>query len=123
MAGKEKKERLFSAYISKEVYDTMNYLAKRDEITKKVFVRRAIRYWLDTGYEVGRRLRITKRTDPDYVERSCMVTVWMEEELREQLVYAAREQQCSVSQAFFQAMLDYCTMLISQSMDDFNIRG
>lgn len=123
MAEKEKKERLFSAYISKEVYNTMNYLAKRDEITKKVFVRRAIRYWLDTGYEVGRRLRITKRTDPDYVERSCMVTVWMEEELREQLVYAAREQQCSVSQAFFQAMLDYCTMLISQSMDDFNIRG
>ena len=113
MAEKGKNKRLFSSYISKEVYDIMEFLIGREEISRVVFVRRAIRCFMETDRSIESRLRITKRSDPDYIERGALVTVYMEDEQREQLKWAAKEQGCTLSQAFFQAVLNYCAVLVS----------
>lgn len=113
MSGNESKKRLFSGYVSKEIFELMNYLIEREEVTKVVFVRRAIRNFMDGPHYISPRLRITQRSDPDYVERKCMVVVHMEDEQREQLKKVAEEQHCTLSQVFFQVILDYCAVLIS----------
>lgn len=116
------KKRLFSSYISKEISDVMEFLIRREEVSKVVFVRRAVRCFMETDRSIEPRLRITKRSDPDYVERGILVTVYMEEETREQLKWAAQEQHCTLSQAFFQAILNYCAVLVSLDQSGMEIR-
>lgn len=123
MAEQGKKKRLFSSYISKEIYDLMEYFVKREEVTKVVFVRRAIRSFMDGDQTIEPRLRITKRTDPAYVERSCLVTVYMDEEQRELLKLVAKEQGCTMSQVFFQVILNYCAALFSLDSSGLEIKG
>lgn len=122
MEGKEKNKRLFSSYISKEVYDIMEFLIQREETSKVVFVRRAIRCFMETDRSIEPRLRITKRNNPDYVERGALVTVYMEDGQREQLKAAAKEQGCTLSQAFFQAVLNYCAVLVSLDQSGMEIK-
>lgn len=116
------KKRLFSSYISKEISDVMEFLIRREEVSKVVFVRRAVRCFMETDRSIEPRLRITKRSDPDYVERGILVTVYMEEETREQLKWVAQEQHCTLSQAFFQAILNYCAVLVSLDQSGMEIR-
>lgn len=122
MAEKGKNKRLFSGYISKEVSDIMEFLIEREEISKVVFVRRAVRCFMDTDRSIEPRLRITKRSDPEYIERSVLVVVYMEDEQREQLKWAAKEQGCTLSQAFFQAILNYCAVLVSLDQTGMEIK-
>lgn len=123
VAMKEKgKKKQFSSYISKEVYDIMEFLIEREEINRVVFVRRAIRYYMESDRNIEPRLRITKRSDPDYVKRGAFVPVYLEQETREQLEWAAQEQNCTLSQAFFQAILNYCAVLVSLDQSGMEIR-
>ena len=106
MSGK-RKNRLLSSYLSQEVYDIMNFLVEREEMKKVVFVKRAIRDFMQGEL-------ITARTDPMYIERNKMVTVELDEEQREQLLVVARENGCNQSQVFFQCILNYCLKLIAE---------
>ena len=103
MSGK-RKNRLLSSYLSQEVYDIMNFLVEREEMKKVVFVKRAIRDFMQ-----GER-----KIDPMYIERNKMVTVELDEEQREQLLVVARENGCNQSQVFFQCILNYCLKLIAE---------
>lgn len=116
------KKKLFSSYISKEVCDIMEFLIGREEISRVVFVRRAIRYYMESDRSIEPRLRITKRSNPDYVKRGALVTVYLEQETREQLEWAAQEQNCTLSQAFFQAILNYCAVLVSLDQSGMEIK-
>lgn len=117
------KKRLFSCYISEEIFDIMDFLVKREEITKVVFVRRAIRSFMESDHTIAPRLRITKRLDPAYIERRRLVTVYLEEEQREQLKQVTIEQDCTMSQVFFQAILNYCAVLISLDSSGLEMKG
>lgn len=110
------KKKQFASYLSQEIYDLAVFLAEREEITRVVFVRRAVRYFMDGDHTVAARLRITKRSDPEYIKRGRLFSVYMDEEQMKQLKQVAEEQKCTLSQVFFQVILNYCAMLIS--LDD-----
>lgn len=116
MAEKEGKKSLFSSYISKEVNEVAEYLIRREEISKVVFVRRAIRSFMDSEQVIEPRVKITRRTDPDYIKREILFVTYMEEEQKQQLKRVAADQNCTLSQVFFQVILNYCAVLIS--LDD-----
>lgn len=113
MSGK-RKNRLLSSYLSQEVYDIMDFLVEREEMKKVVFVKRAIRDFMQGERKIDERVLITARTDPMYIERNKMVTVELDEEQREQLLVVARENGCNQSQVFFQCILNYCLKLIAE---------
>ena len=102
MSGK-RKNRLLSSYLSQEVYDIMNFLVEREEMKKVVFVKRAIRDFMQGERKIDERVLITARTDPMYIERNKMVTVELDE-----------ENGCNQSQVFFQCILNYCLKLIAE---------
>lgn len=116
------KKKQFSSYISKEVCDIMEFLIEREEISRVVFVRRAVRYFMESDRSIEPRLRITKRSDPDYVKRGAFVPVYLDQETRDQLEWAAQEQHCTLSQAFFQAILNYCAVLVSLDQSGIEIK-
>ena len=116
---KKKEGKLFCGYLSQEVFDIIQFLVEREEITKVVFVRRAIRCFLAGDHTIMPRLRITKRSDPEYIPRHSLFSVKIDAEQREQLEQIAEEQQASLSQVFFAVMVNYCAVLIS--MDDTGI--
>ncbi len=107
-------KKLYSGYVSQEVYELVDFLAKREEISKTVvFPKRAIRYFMEGDRKIDPRILITQRSDPAYIERKALLTVYIEDEQRRQLEAVAEERGCNVSQVFFQVMLDYCAVLIS----------
>ena len=65
---------------------------------------------------------ITEKKNPNYVVRGCLYTVYLEEEQKEQLKQVTIEQQCTLSQVFFQLMMDYCIRLISEDASGITIR-
>lgn len=106
-------KKLFSGYVSEEVFQLVNYLSKREEISKVVFTRRAIRNFMEGERKIDPRILLTQRSDPAYIERKALLTVYVEEDQRKQMEEVAEEKGCRVSQVFFQIMLDYCALLIS----------
>lgn len=111
---KKVKKRLFSAYITEEIYDLMDFLTDREEITKVVFVRRSLQYFLDSGQRVDPRVRIRERKDPDYIKRNRLIMTYIEEDLWQGMKQAAEDQHCNLSQVFFSAVVNYCAVLIEQ---------
>lgn len=61
------------------------------------------------------------RSDPAYIERKALLTVYVEEEQRKKLEAVAEGKGCKVSQVFFQVMLDYYALLISMDSTGVNI--
>ncbi|MCI8364225.1 MAG: hypothetical protein HFG34_04685 [Eubacterium sp.] len=115
-------KRLFSSYVSQEVFELVDFLSKREEISKTVvFPKRAIRCFMESDRKIDPRILLTQRTDPAYIERKALLTVYLEEEQRKQLEAVAEEKGCNVSQVFFQAMLDYCALLISMDSSGIHI--
>ena len=119
MSGKKK---YFTSYLSKDVAELAKYLTEREEITKVVFVRRAIRTFLSGNHHIDDRLRITEKNHPDYEVRGSLYSVYLDEEQKEQLKQVAAEQGCTLSQVFFQLMMDYCIRLISEDSSGITIR-
>ena len=115
-------KKYFTSYLSKEVADLAKFLTEREEVTKVVFVRRAIRTFMEGDHHIDDRLRITAKTDPNYVVRGSLYTVYLEENQKEQLKQVATEQGCTLSQVFFQVMMDYCIRLISEDNSGVTIR-
>ncbi|MBO5485052.1 MAG: hypothetical protein J6K58_06705 [Lachnospiraceae bacterium] len=107
------KKRLFSSYLSEELYELVYFLMEREEINKVTFVKRAIRYYMAGDRKLDSRVLITKRNDPDYIERKALFSVHLEEDQKMQLKEVALEKKCKPSQVFFQVILEYCAVLIS----------
>ena len=96
---------------------------EREEVTKIVFVRRAIRYFLGGDHQISERVRITQRTNPQYIKRDCMYKVHMDLDQKAALEKVAEEQHCKMSQVFFQVMLDYCTCLIEMDHTGIEVKN
>lgn len=88
-----------------------------------MFVRRAIRYFLGGDHQISERVRITQRTNPQYIKRDCMYKVHMDLDQKAALEKVAEEQHCKMSQVFFQVMLDYCTCLIEMDHTGIEVKN
>ena len=106
-------KRIYNAKISKQLFDLAEFLAEREEVTRLVFTRRAIRHYMDDKKDVDARILITKRSDPNYIERGTLYSVLIDEEQKKQIEEVAKDKGCKTAQLFFFILLEYCTFLYS----------
>lgn len=108
-----------SVYITEECLRLIEYLSVREEITQVVFIRRAVRYFLSGDRKIDPRIMITKWSDPQYIRRNALLPIYIDCDQKEELEAVAAEQGGTFTQAFFQAMISYCALLIT--IDDTGI--
>lgn len=106
-------KRIYNVKISKQLFDLAEFLREREEVTRLVFTRKAIRHYMEEKKDVDERILITKRSHPDYIERGTLYSVSMDEEQRIRLEEVAKEKGCKTSQLFFFILLEYCAFLYS----------
>ncbi len=112
-------KKLHSVYITEEIYDLIYYLIEREEITKVVFVKRAIRKFLEGDRNLDERILIRQKTHPDYIKRDKMFVFHIDEEYKRQVVLLSEqynkthEQRSTPSHFFFQLLVEYCAYLIT----------
>ena len=102
-----------SFYITQEIRDLVKFLSKREEITKTVFYRRAMRSFFNTNSKIDPRIMITERTDPDYIKRDVLESMLFETEQKEKIEEMAEQLGCSEGCVIFQALIDYCALLLT----------
>jgi hypothetical protein len=108
-----------SVYVTEECLRLIEFLSVREEVTQVVFIRRAIRYFLSGDKKIDSRIMITKWSDPQYIRRNALMPIYIDCEQKKELEDVAAEQGGKFSQAFFQAMISYCALLIT--IDDTGI--
>lgn len=108
----------FSAYVTEDCKQLMEFLIEREELSQVVFIRKAVRKFLEGDRKIDERILI-KRGEPHYVRRSALVSSYIDLTQKGELEKTAKEQGSNFSQAFFQAILSYCAFLIT--IDDTGI--
>ena len=111
----------FSAYITEECLRLVEYLTVREELTQVVFIRKAVRNFINGDNHIDPRILIKERTNPKYIRRDAMLCGYIVNPHAAvmKVMEIAEEQGANFSQAFFQALVNYCALLIT--MDDSNI--
>lgn len=104
----------FACQLSTELYELATFLSKREEISRVVFTRRAVRYFMTGDRKIDPPVLITERSNPNYLNRGSLWVVQMDEAQKKQIEEVAEENHCTVSQVFFQIMIDYCALVITQ---------
>lgn len=112
------RSKLYSAYITEELNTLMEYLIEREELTQIVFVRRAIREFINGEQKIDPRITNNKRSDPEFIRRSHMWTGEIDVEQLDAMKDIAEKKACKPVHVFFQALVDYCSRL---SVNDTNI--
>lgn len=102
-----------SFYITQDLRDLVSFLRKREEMTKVVFYRKAIRIFFAGDQKIDPRIMITERSDPEYIRRDVLETMTFDSVQREQIKDLAAKRNCNEGQIIFQAVLNYCAMLLS----------
>ena len=117
----------FSAYITEECLRLVEYLTVREELTQVVllkfltafFIRKAVRNFINGDNHIDPRILIKERTNPKYIRRDALLCGYIDKTQKKILEEIAEEQGANFSQAFFQALVNYCALLIT--MDNSNI--
>lgn len=105
-------EKLYAFRVSQEVFDLVEYLRNKEEITRKVFTRRAVRSFLDGTREIDGRILIANHYDPDYIFRDVLFSVLVDEDQLAAVRKTASEKGCKVSHVLFQSLVGYCVQLV-----------
>ena len=103
-----------SYYINEEIRKLIKFLAKREEITKVVFYRRALRRFIEGDHMIEPRILITERNHPDYIRRGVLETIQLDPEQKQAVKLIAEEKGCNEGQVMFMAVLEYCGALLSE---------
>jgi len=103
-----------SFYINEEIRKLVKFLAKREEITKIVFYRRALRLFIKGDHKIDSRILITERSHPDYIRRGVLETIQIDPEQKQAVKQIAEEKGCNEGQLMFMAVLEYCGALLSE---------
>ena len=113
-------DKLYPFRVSQEVYDLVEYLRNKEEITRKIFTRRAIKSFLDGSREINRRILITNHYDPGYIFRDALFSVLIDVDQLDAVQQIANEKGCKMSHVLFQSLVGYCVQLVDP--EDGNIR-
>lgn len=105
--------------ITKELKEVMDYLIAREDIPSTLFLKRAIRMFLDGKQVVDDRVLIKQRKHPDYIRRDTTIGNYVEPEQMRQMKKLTEEKGYNLSQIVFQALVEYCAYLIT--LDDTGI--
>ena len=110
MARMRKNAVAFSSYITQDLKNIMEFLIEREEITKVVFIRKAVRYFLSGDRIIDKRVMIP-RGEPNYISRSALITSYID--MKKELEDIAWSQGSNFSAALYQALLEYSAMMIT----------
>ena len=102
----------FSSYITQDLKNIMEFLIEREEITKVVFIRKAVRYFLSGDRVIDKRVMIP-RGEPNYISRSALITSYIDIDQKKELEDIAWSQGSNFSAALYQALLEYSAMMIT----------
>lgn len=105
-------DELYAFRVSQEVFDLVEYLRKKEEITRKVFTRRAIRNFLDGSREIDEKILIANHYDPEYIFRDVLFSVLIDKDLLDAIRVVASEKDCKMSHVLFQSLVGYCVQLV-----------
>ncbi len=114
-------DKLYSFRVSQEVFDLVEYLRNKEEITRKVFTRRAIQSFLDGSREIDEKILIANHYDPDYIYRDVLFSVLIDQDQLDTVRKAAIEKDCKKSHVLFQSLVGYCVQLIDPEDGNINI--
>ena len=84
MARMRKNAVAFSSYITQDLKNIMEFLIEREEITKVVFIRKAVRYFLSGDRVIDKRVMIP-RGEPNYISRSALITSYIDIDQKKEL--------------------------------------
>lgn len=90
----------------------MEFLIEREEITKVVFIRKAVRYFLSGDRVIDKRVMIP-RGEPNYISRGALITSYIDIDQKKELEDVAWSQGSNFSAALYQALLEYSAMMIT----------
>ena len=113
-------DKLYPFRVSKEVFNLAEYLRNKEEVTRKVFTRRAIQTFLSGSREIDKRILITNRYDNDYIFRDALFSVLIGKDQLDAVQQIANEKGCKMSHVLFQSLVGYCVQLIDP--EDGNIK-
>lgn len=114
-------DKLYAFHVSQEVFDLVEYLRKKEEITRKVFTRRAIQHFLDGSREIDEKILITNHYDPEYIFRDVLFSVIIDKDLLDAVKQVASEKGCKKTHVLFQSLVGYCVELIDPDDGNINI--
>ena len=112
MARMRKNAVAFSSYVTQDLKNIMEFLIEREEITKVVFIRKAVRYFLSGDRVIDKRVMIP-RGEPNYISRSALITSYIDIDQKKELEDIAWSQGSNFSAALYQALLEYSAMMIT----------
>lgn len=110
---------LFSAYITEECAELMEYLSAREDLTIVAFIKKAVEYFLQGNQIVDERILITKRTAKGYIKRHTLISGYIDPNQKGKLEEIGKSQGANFSQVLFQCLVNYCALLIT--IDDSGI--
>lgn len=112
MARMRKNAVAFSSYITPDLKNLMEFLIEREELTKVVFIRKAVRFFLNGDRVIDPRVMIP-RGEPNYISRSAIISSYIDVEQKRELEDIAWSQGSNFSVALYQALLEFSAMLIT----------
>ena len=116
MARMRKNAVAFSSYITPDLKNLMEFLIEREELTKVVFIRKAVRFFLNGDRVIDPRVMIP-RGEPNYISRSAIISSYIDVEQKRELEDIAWSQGSNFSAALYQALLEFSAMLITASSE------
>lgn len=108
-----KKKKLYASYINESVNEVAEFLIEREDLTKVSFCRRAIEYYLAGNRYIDTRILNRKKSSPEYIRRGTLFSVYLDDKQKAELEKVAEDKNCTVSDVFFQVLIDFCAALIS----------
>lgn len=103
----------FSSYITQELKILITFLVEREEITKVVFIRKAVRHFLGGDKIIDERVKIPRGRE-NYIPRSVIITSYIDVEQKKKMEEIALSQGTNFSAALYQALLEYSVALIAE---------
>lgn len=97
-----------SFYITQGVKDGIQLLVERTDIPKTRLYNRAYKNFLEKrDRTIDPRIKIKKRSDPQYIRRDVLVNDYIVKDLYIEMKEVAKENECSVGCVLYAALVSY----------------
>lgn len=94
-------------HVTKSALQFENLLLRYSGTPRAEFHRNMIDYFFQNNIQVHPHLLIRKIYDPNYIKKTEMEQIYLDDFRREQLEKAAKENGCGIGVILFQAMISY----------------
>ena len=109
-----RKKRITSYYITETLKELISYLIQMEEISKIVFLDRAVSYFFEVDPVMNDEVLITSRREDKYIKRNVLYSNYIYEDQDERLDKYTKLTGCKKSQIIFQALVNYSAYLLEK---------